>query len=250
MIEGKKLVVVLPAYNAYKTLSKTINDIPADIVDEIVLVDDGSIDNTSILAEQLGINHVIKHSMNLGYGANQKTCYNKALSIDADIIIMLHPDYQYDPKLIFPMAQIIARGMYPVVLGSRILGENAVKNGMPIYKYFFNRLLTFIQNLFLNQKLSEYHTGYRAYAREVLLNINYNANSNDYIFDNQVITQVLYRGFAIGEISCPARYFPEASSINFKRSMKYGLGVLSNTLIYLLNKYGIMSSAIFKQKLA
>ncbi|MCC6288065.1 MAG: glycosyltransferase family 2 protein [Chitinophagaceae bacterium] len=246
MIEGKKLVVVLPAYNAYKTLSRTISDIPTDIVDEIVLVDDGSIDNTTNLAEQLGINHIIKHPKNLGYGANQKTCYNKALTIGADIIVMLHPDYQYDPKLISPMTQIIAKGIYPVVMGSRILGKNAVKNGMPVYKYFFNRALTFIQNLLLNQKLSEYHTGYRAYSKEVLLSINYNANNNDFIFDNQVITQILYKGFTIGEISCPARYFPEASSINFKRSIKYGLGVLYNTLIYMLNKYGIASSPLFR----
>ncbi|MFT3747952.1 MAG: glycosyltransferase family 2 protein [Agriterribacter sp.] len=247
MIERKKIVVVLPAYNAYKTLSKTIHDIPSDIVDDIILVDDGSIDNTSNLAMQLGIKHVIKHSKNLGYGANQKTCYNKALSINADIIVMLHPDYQYDPKLIYPMAQIIAKGLYPVVMGSRILGKNAVKNGMPVYKFFFNRVLTFIQNLLLNQKLSEYHTGYRAYSKDVLLSINYNANNNDFIFDNQIITQILYNGFTIGEISCPARYFPEASSINFKRSIKYGLGVLYNTLIYMLNKYGLLSSPLFKK---
>ncbi len=246
MIEGKKLVVVLPAYNAYKTLSRTISDIPANIVDELVLVDDGSIDDTSNLAQQLGINHIIKHPKNLGYGANQKTCYNKALAIGADIVVMLHPDYQYDPKLISPMAQIIANGIYPVVMGSRILGNNAVQNGMPVYKYFFNRLLTFMQNLLLNQKLSEYHTGYRAYSKEVLLNINFNANNNDFIFDNQVITQILYKGYTIGEISCPARYFPEASSINFKRSIKYGLGVLCNTFVYLLNKYKITSSIIYK----
>lgn len=246
MIEGRKLIVVLPAYNAAKTLLKTIQEIPNNIVDELVLVDDGSTDDTIDLARRLGIKHIIKHPKNLGYGANQKTCYNKALELGGDIIVMLHPDYQYDPTLITPMATIIANNIYPVVIGSRILGENAIKNGMPAYKYIFNRMLTLIQNIFLNQKLSEYHTGYRAYSREVLQKINFMANDNDFIFDNQVITQIIYRGFMITEISCPARYFPEASSINFIRSVKYGCGVLSNTLLFILNKYGIVSSRMFK----
>lgn len=246
MIEGKKIIVVLPAYNAAKTLLNTIHDIPTEIVDELVLVDDGSTDNTTELAKQLGIQHIIKHTTNLGYGANQKTCYNKALDLGADIIVMLHPDYQYDPKLIAPMCQIIAKNIYPVVLGSRILGENAVQNGMPVYKYIANRVLTFTQNILLNQKLSEYHTGYRAFSREVLKDINFMANDDDFIFDNQIITQILYKKYTIGEISCPARYFAEASSINFKRSVKYGLGVLLNSFVYILNKSGIISSKIFR----
>lgn len=248
MIQKKKIVVVLPAYNAARTLAKTYSNIPLDIVDELVLVDDASSDETITLAEQLGIQHIIRHDKNMGYGANQKTCYQKALSIGADIIIMLHPDYQYDPKLIPSMAYLIAGNKYPVVLGSRILGKGAIKYGMPFYKYFFNRLLTFIQNIVLNQKLSEYHTGYRGYSRDVLLSINFNENDDDFIFDNQILTQILFKGFEIGEISCPANYFPEASSINFRRSVKYGFGVLRNTAIYILNKWGILSSALYKEK--
>lgn len=248
MIQEKKIVVVLPAYNAARTLAKTYSNIPLDIVDELVLVDDASSDETIALAEQLGIQHIIRHDKNRGYGANQKTCYQKALSIGADIIIMLHPDYQYDPKLIPSMAYLIAGNKYPVVLGSRILGKGAIKYGMPFYKYFFNRLLTFIQNIVLNQKLSEYHTGYRGYSRDVLLSINFNENDDDFIFDNQILTQILFKGFEIGEISCPANYFPEASSINFRRSVKYGFGVLGNTAIYILNKWGILSSALYNEK--
>lgn len=248
MILGKKIVVVLPAYNAARTLTITYRNIPMDVVDELVLVDDASNDETIILAERLGIKYIIKHDENKGYGANQKTCYQKALSVGADIIIMLHPDYQYDPKLIPSMAYLIASNKYPVVLGSRILGKGAVKQGMPVYKYFFNRLLTFIQNIALNQKLSEYHTGYRGYAREVLLAINFEKNDDDFVFDNQILTQILFKGFEIGEISCPANYFPEASSINFSRSIKYGFGVLWNTGKYVLNKWGIISSALYKEK--
>lgn len=250
MILGKKIVVVLPAYNAARTLTITYRNIPMDVVDELVLVDDASNDETIVLAEQLGIKYIIKHDKNKGYGANQKTCYQKALSVGADIIIMLHPDYQYDPKLIPSMAYLIASNKYPVVLGSRILGKGAVKQGMPIYKYFFNRLLTFIQNIAFNQKLSEYHTGYRGYASEVLLSINFENNDDDFIFDNQILTQILFKGFEIGEISCPANYFPEASSINISRSIKYGCGVLWNTGKYVLNKWGIISSPLYKKKQA
>lgn len=248
MIEGKKIIVVLPAYNAAKTLLATISNIPMNIVDDLVLVDDASIDDTASIARLSGIQHVILHDRNKGYGANQKTCYQKALSLGADIIIMLHPDYQYDPRLIPAMAHLIANNVYPVVLGSRILSKDAVKNGMPLYKYFFNRILTWIQNAMLNKKLSEYHTGYRAYSRTVLQSINFMANDDDFIFDNQILTQVFYQGYTIGEISCPARYFPEASSINFRRSIKYGLGVLYNSCIYLLHKWNIHSSELYKKK--
>ena len=246
MLNGKKIVVCLPAYNAAKTLAMTCEDIPMDIVDDLVLVDDASTDETAELARKLGIRHVLQHEQNKGYGGNQKTCYAKALSLEADIIIMLHPDYQYDPKLIPSMANLLANGVFPVVLGSRILGKGAVSNGMPVYKYFFNRVLTFIQNVLLNQKLSEYHTGYRGYTREVLEAVNLSANSNDFVFDNQLLAQIIYKDFAVGEISCPAKYFPEASSINLSRSITYGLGVLGTTLKYRLNKWGVLRSEIFR----
>ena len=226
----------MPAYNAAKTLQQTYADIPMDIVDEVILVDDASTDETVELARRLNITHVITHNDNKGYGANQKTCYAKALSLDADIVIMLHPDYQYNPKLIPSMADLIATGVYPVVIGSRILGRGAVENGMPVYKYFFNRCLTLFQNIMLGQKLSEYHTGYRAYDRHVLENINFMANSDDFVFDNQVLLQIINKKYAIGEISCPAKYFPEASSINFKRSCRYGWGIVVNTFIFIFNK--------------
>ena len=228
--------MVMPAYNAAKTLQQTYADIPMDIVDEVILVDDASTDETVELARRLNITHVITHNDNKGYGANQKTCYAKALSLDADIVIMLHPDYQYNPKLIPSMADLIATGVYPVVIGSRILGRGAVENGMPVYKYFFNRCLTLFQNIMLGQKLSEYHTGYRAYDRHVLENINFMANSDDFVFDNQVLLQIINKKYAIGEISCPAKYFPEASSINFKRSCRYGWGIVVNTFIFIFNK--------------
>lgn len=246
MLNGKKIVVCLPAYNAAKTLAMTCEDIPMDIVDDLVLVDDASTDETAELARKLGIRHVLQHEQNKGYGGNQKTCYAKALSLEADIIIMLHPDYQYDPKLIPSMANLLANGVFPVVLGSRILGKGAVSNGMPVYKYFFNRVLTFIQNVLLNQKLSEYHTGYRGYTREVLEAVNLSANSNDFVFDNQLLAQIIYKDFAVGEISCPAKYFPEASSINLSRSITYGLGVLGTSLKYRLNKWGVLRSEIFR----
>jgi glycosyltransferase involved in cell wall biosynthesis len=236
MIHNKKIIVVLPAYKAELTLIKTYNEIPFDIVDEVILVDDNSPDATIKVAQEIGIKHIIKHDVNLGYGGNQKTCYNKALELDADIIIMLHPDYQYTPKLIHSMSYLIANEVYPVVIGSRILGKGALKGGMPLYKYIANRFLTFTQNLLMNQKLSEYHTGYRAYNREVLESINYNANSDDFIFDNQFLAQIFYKGFEIAEITCPTKYFDDASSINFTRSTTYGLGVLKTSILYFFAK--------------
>ncbi len=247
MINNKKVVVVMPAYNAAQTLEKTLKEIPMDIVDEIVLVDDHSKDATSELAKQLGVHHVIRHDINKGYGGNQKTCYNKALELNADIVIMLHPDYQYTPLLITAMSSIIANGLYPVVLGSRILGKGALKGGMPMYKYIFNRMLTLTQNILMNQKLSEYHTGYRAFSKEVLLGISYMKNSDDFVFDNQMLAQIFHAGFEIGEVTCPTKYFDEASSINFKRSSIYGLGVLKVSLQYFLDKAGLVKSEIFKR---
>lgn len=246
MINGKKIVVCLPAYNAVKTLEQTHNEIPHNIVDEIILVDDASTDGTIQLARSLGIHHVIAHNKNMGYGANQKTCYRKALSVGADVIIMLHPDYQYNPALIPTMSNLVANNTYAVVIGSRILGKGALHYGMPAYKYVSNRVLTFIQNILLQQKLSEYHSGYRVYSREVLEAVNFAANSDDFVFDNQFLAQVFYKGFPVGEISSPARYFPEASSINFARSVTYGLGVLKTSFQYRLNKSGILKSEIFK----
>ena len=237
MISDKKVVVVLPAYKAAKTLPQTYHEIPFDIVDEVILVDDNSPDDTIAVAKSLGIAHVIKHDKNKGYGGNQKTCYNKALELGADIVVMLHPDYQYTPKLIQSMCYLIANDVYPVVIGSRILGKGALKGGMPLYKYVANRFLTFSQNLLMGQKLSEYHTGYRAYSGEVLRSINYNINSDDFIFDNQFIAQIFNKGYEIAEITCPTKYFEEASSINFVRSSKYGLGVLKVSLLYFLHRY-------------
>jgi len=247
MIGSKKIIVVLPAYKAELTLIKTYNEIPFDIVDEVVLVDDNSPDATIKVAQELGINHIIKHDVNLGYGGNQKTCYNKALELGGDIIIMLHPDYQYTPKLIHSMSYLIANGVYPVVIGSRILGKGALKGGMPIYKYVANRFLTFSQNLLMNQKLSEYHTGYRAYDRQVLESIDYNTNSDDFIFDNQFLAQIFYHGFEIAEITCPTKYFDDASSINFSRSTTYGFGVLKTSLLYFLANNNIFESTLFSK---
>ncbi|MBK6730932.1 MAG: glycosyltransferase family 2 protein [Bacteroidetes bacterium] len=246
MYLNKKVIVVLPAYNAEKTLEKTYKEIPFDIVDEVVLVDDASSDNTSTLAKTIGITHVIRHENNKGYGGNQKTCYQTALELKADIVIMLHPDYQYTPLLITAMVSIIANDLYPVVLGSRILGKGARKGGMPLYKYIFNRMLTLTQNFLMNQKLSEYHTGYRAFSADVLKNINFQANSDDFVFDNQMLAQIFFKGFEIGEITCPTKYFEEASSINFKRSVTYGLGVLSTSVQYRLQKWGIIRNPIFQ----
>jgi len=244
MYNDQRVVVVLPAYKASKTLEMTYKEIPFDIVDEVVLVDDFSPDDTVEVAEKLGIRHIIKHEENKGYGGNQKSCYNKALDLNADIVIMLHPDYQYTPKLIRAMTSIIGNGLYPVVFGSRILGKGALKGGMPMYKYIANRFLTFSQNVLCNQKLSEYHTGYRAYSRQVLEAINYEKNSDDFIFDNQVITQIFAKGFEIGEITCPTKYFDDASSINLKRSMEYGFGVLGVSVRYFFHRLGIKWSLL------
>ena len=247
MVKNKKVVVVLPAYNAESTLLKTLNDVPKDIVDEIVLVDDFSTDNTLKVAREYGLKHIIRHNKNLGYGANQKTCYNKALELEADIIIMLHPDYQYTPKLIHSMAYLIANDVYQVVLASRILGNGALKGGMPMYKYFFNRVLTLAQNIIINQKLSEYHTGYRAFSAEVLRKINFEVNSNDYVFDNQMLAQIFMGGYDISEITCPTKYFPEASSINFIRSFIYGIGCMITSFEYRLNKWSIIKTKKFNK---
>lgn len=226
MIGSKKVVVVLPAYHAEKTLARTVEEIPRDLVDEIICVDDASRDDTVGVARQLGLRTFV-HEKNLGYGGNQKTCYREALKLGADIVVMLHPDYQYSPKLLGAMANMIASGHYDVALGSRILAQSALAGGMPLYKYVANRGLTFVQNVIMGQKLSEYHTGYRAFSREVIEALPLATFSDDFVFDNQMLCSAVKHGFVIGEISCPTRYFPEASSINFKRSVVYGLGVLS-----------------------
>lgn len=248
MIDNKKIVVVLPAYNAAKTLAKTYSEIPFDIVDEVILVDDLSSDDTLIIANKIGIKHILQHNKNKGYGANQKTCFKKAFELKADIIIMLHPDYQYTPKLIPAMSSIIAQNLYQVVIGSRILGRGARAGGMPLYKYVANRVLTLIQNLLMQQKLSEYHTGYRAFDSMVLKAVNFEDNSDDFIFDNQVIAQIFFEGYEIAEITCPTKYFKEASSINLKNSIKYGLGVLWVSVTYFFCKLGLFQSNLFKNK--
>lgn len=248
MINNKKIVVVLPAYNAELTLEQTYNEIPFDLVDEVVLVDDASSDKTVEVGRKIGIKHIIKHEKNKGYGGNQKTCYNKALALGADIVIMLHPDYQYTPKLIPSMANLIAADLYQVVLGSRILGKGALKGGMPIYKYISNRFLTFFQNTLINQKLSEYHTGYRAFSREVLERINYNENSDNFVFDNQMLSQIVYAGYDIAEVTCPTKYFEEASSINLKNSAVYGLGVLKVSLTHFFQRSGLINSKLYREK--
>jgi glycosyltransferase involved in cell wall biosynthesis len=246
MLNGKKIIVVMPAYNAEKTLQKTYNDIPFEIVDDVILVDDASRDRTSEIARSMGIKTII-HESNLGYGANQKTCYRTALALGADIIIMVHPDYQYTPKLIPAMASMIAYGEFDAVLASRILGIGALQGGMPLYKYISNRFLTLFENLLLNHKLSEYHTGYRAFSREILERLPLENNSNDFLFDNQMLAQIIWFSYRIGEVSCPTKYFPEASSINFRRSLMYGLGVLKTSLQFRLQKWGILSSPIFRR---
>ncbi len=239
MYKGKKVIVVLPAYNAALTLEKTYAEIPFPLVDEVILCDDASRDNTVALAKKLGVNHVIEHEKNKGYGGNQKSLYRKALSLGGDIVIMLHPDYQYTPLLIPSFVNIIGEGLYPVVLGSRILGKGALRGGMPLYKYVFNRFLTLSQNLLISYKLSEYHTGYRAFSREVLLGINFEANSDDFVFDNEMLSQIVYAGFDIAEVTCPTKYFEEASSINFRRSMKYGMGVMRVSFCHFLQRTGL-----------
>lgn len=236
MIQGKKVVVVMPAYNAEKTLENTYSEIPFDVVDEVVIVDDCSQDRTVEKAHSLGIEHIIRHEKNVGYGGNQKTCYDYALNLGADIIVMLHPDYQYTPRLIPSIVNMIANDLYQVVLGSRILGRGALKGGMPRYKYYFNRLLTLFQNIMIGQKLSEYHSGYRAFSSKVLHDINYHANSDDFVFDNEMLAQIFYAGYEIAEVTCPTKYFTDASSINFSRSLKYGLGVIAVSFKYRLQK--------------
>ncbi len=248
MLNGKKICIVLPAYNAAETLEMTYAEIPFDIVDEVVLVDDASKDNTSDVGKRLGIKHIVRHEQNRGYGGNQKSCYDKALSLGSDIVIMLHPDYQYTPKLIHAISGIIAYDVYPVVLGSRILGKGALKGGMPMYKYIANRFLTLFQNIVMSQKLSEYHSGYRAFSKEIFEKINIEANSDDFIFDNQMLAQIFFAGYEIGEVTCPTKYFEEASSINFARSTTYGLGVLWTSVKYRLAKWNIYTAIEFKQK--
>ncbi|EHJ58238.1 glycosyltransferase family 2 protein [Novosphingobium pentaromativorans] len=244
MIDGKRIAVVLPAYNAALTLLRTFREIPADVVDDVILTDDASSDETSAIARSLGI-HTIVHAKNTGYGGNQKTCYRAALERGADIVVMVHPDYQYSPKLVLPMASMIASGHYDVVLASRILGKGALAGGMPLYKYIANRALTLVENLLLGQKLSEYHTGYRAWSREVLEKLPLEACSDDFVFDNQMLAQTAWFGFRTGEISCPTRYFDEASSINFKRSCVYGLQVLKTAVSYRLSRWKIAKPQIF-----
>jgi len=239
MYNNKKVVIVMPAYRASQTLERTYREIPFDIVDEVILVDDYSPDDTAEVAKRLNIHHVIRHDINKGYGGNQKTCYTKALEIGADIVVMVHPDYQYTPKLIRAMVSIIGEDLYPVVFGSRILGKGALKGGMPMYKYIANRFLTFTQNLLMGQKLSEYHTGYRAFSKQVLETVPFKKCDDDFIFDNEMIAQIFWKGFEIAEVTCPTKYFEEASSINFVRSSKYGLGVLRVSLLYFFSKLGI-----------
>lgn len=248
MLNNKKIVVVLPAYNAERTLARTYEEIPFDIVDDVILVDDASRDKTIKEGQKLGIKHIVKHDRNQGYGANQKTCYQYALSLEADIIIMLHPDYQYTPKLIPAMACIIAQGIYPVVIGSRILGNGALKGGMPLYKYVFNRCLTLFQNLLVGQKLSEYHTGYRAFSSEIFKKIFYERCSDDFIFDNQMLSQIIYARFEIGEITCPTKYFEEASSINFRRSVTYGIGVVKTSFMHFFQRTKMFKSSLYELK--
>jgi|TARA_B110000902_G_C14169601_1_gene536316 glycosyltransferase involved in cell wall biosynthesis len=232
MYKDKKVVVVMPAYNASRTLQKTYSEIDFSLVDSVILVDDNSLDDTLNVAHELGVEHVIKHDENRGYGGNQKSCYNKAIQIGADIVIMLHPDYQYTPKLIPSMVSIIGNELYPVVFGSRILGKGALKGGMPMYKYIANRFLTLFQNLLINQKLSEYHTGFRAFSIDVLKDLDFQSYSDDFIFDNEMIVHIFNNGYEIAEITCPTKYFEEASSINFRRSMIYGIGVMKLSLQY------------------
>lgn len=236
----------MPAYNAEKTLERTVNEIPHDVVDHLILVDDNSSDSTVERAHQLGIRHVIRHDLNLGYGGNQKTCYRKALEVGSDVVLMLHPDYQYTPKLIRAMVSVLCEGVYDVMLGSRILGNGALDGGMPLYKYAANRALTAFENVVIGQKLSEYHTGYRAYTRQVLTTIPFEKNSNDFAFDNEFLVQVHFWGFKMGELTCPTKYFPEASSINFRRSVTYGVSCCSTALKYRLQKWGLRHYDLFE----
>lgn len=246
MIDGKKIVVVMPAYNAEKTLEQTFKEIPFHIVDEVILVDDHSKDQTSIKANEIGVHKIIRHDKNKGYGGNQKTCYSAALESNADVVVMLHPDYQYTPLLLEAMVYPIARGLFDVMLGSRILGKGALRGGMPMYKYIANRFLTFFQNVMMGQKLAEYHTGYRAFSKKVLETLPLDNNSDDFVFDNEMLGQITYAGLDIGEVTCPTKYFEEASSINFSRSTKYGFGVLRVSISYRLQVWGVWKFKIFK----
>ena len=246
MINGKRIAVVLPAYNAEKTLEATVRELP-DLVDIRILVDDHSSDRTLEVAQRLGLRSFV-HNRNYGYGRNQQTCYHEALAAGADVVIMVHPDYQYTPLLVTAMASMIAYGVYDVVLGSRIIGGTALRGGMPLYKYIANRLLTAFENLFLGVKLSEYHTGYRAFSREVLTRLPLRENSDDFVFDNQMLAQCVYFGFRIGEVSCPTKYFEQASSINFRRGVRYGFEVLQTTLQFALERAGILRNPIFSEK--
>lgn len=246
MIQGKKVVVVMPAYNAAQTLRQTYEEIPQDIVDELVLVDDASHDHTAAISRELGIN-TIMHEQNKGYGGNQKTCYRTAVDLGADIVIMLHPDYQYTPKLITAMASLMAEGLFDCVLGSRILGVGARKGGMPLYKYISNRVLTLLQNLIIGYKLSEYHTGYRGFTKEILEKLPLTDNSDNFIFDNQMLAQIIYAGYRIGEITCPTLYMDNSSSINFKNSTIYGFGVLKVSLLFRLTRWGVINSPLFSR---
>ena len=248
MLLGNRIVVVLPAYNAARTLEQTYCEIPLDIVDEVVLVDDRSADDTLAVAKTLGIRHVIQHDVNRGYGGNQKTCYDTALALGAEIVVMLHPDYQYTPRLVRAMVAVLAEEVYDVVLGSRILGNGALQGGMPLYKYVANRALTAFENIVIGQKLSEYHTGFRAYRRRVLESIPYAHNSDDFIFDNQFLVQAHAHGFRIAELTCPTKYFPEASSINFRRSLRYGILCCATAVQYRLHRMGVVPSALFERK--
>lgn len=245
MFGNQKVIVIMPAYNAEKTLRKTYSEIPSELIDEIILVDDASTDNTVSLAKSLGIT-VFQHRHNLGYGGNQKTCYQEALKRGGDIVVMLHPDYQYSPKLLAAMVAMIGSGHYDAVLASRILGKGALVGGMPLYKYVSNRVLTGIENILLGSKLSEFHTGYRVWTKELLERLPLQVCSNDFVFDNQMLAQALYANFRIGEISCPTRYFEESSSINFRRSVQYGFGVLGTAVLFRLNRWGILRSNLFK----
>jgi glycosyltransferase involved in cell wall biosynthesis len=249
MIHGRRIAVVLPAYNAERTLKQTVEEIPRDYVDDVILVDDASCDDTAALSLALGL-HTVVHPLNAGYGANQKTCYREALARGAEVVIMLHPDYQYTPKLLVAMASLVAIGQFDIVLGSRILAEGALKGGMPVYKYIANRFLTLFQNLMLGRKLSEYHTGYRAFSKRVLETLPLEQNGDGFIFDNQMLAQALYFGFSIGEISCPARYFTGASSIGLGRSLLYGLGVVDVSIRFRLNRWGMMRSPMFRPRRA
>lgn len=246
MIDNKKIIVVMPAYNAAKTVEQTFKEIPFNIVDEVILVDDHSKDETFEVAKKLGIHTVIRHDINKGYGGNQKTCYDAALKNGADIVVMLHPDYQYTPLLLEAMIYPIARGLFPVMLGSRILGKGALRGGMPMYKYVSNRFLTFFQNVMMGQKLAEYHTGYRAFSKEILERLPLHKNSDDFVFDNEMLGQIAYAGYEMGEVTCPTKYFDDASSINFKRSVQYGLGVLRVSLCYRLQRWGVAKFDIFE----